>query len=96
MEPPSSVPPIYEADRDAELPTYSHTRPEQRPARTFTEHVYHLLNGKNRPWATFKLQSAARSPESIPVFLEGDMITGKFELDVDREYIVEIAIVVGR
>jgi hypothetical protein len=52
------------------------------------------MNSSNKPWATLKVQSAALSPGNVPVFFEGDVIAGTFELDVNKDHILEIAIIV--
>jgi hypothetical protein len=90
-----AAPPHYQPNEDNGPPMYSHTQTERLSARPCTDHVCHLINNKNTPWATMKLQSAARSSEDIPVFLESDVIVGTFELNVNGEHIVEIALVVG-
>jgi len=86
--------PRYETNGDANPPSYSHAQPEPI-MRERVEHVYYLTNSKDKPLATLKFRSAARSPEHIPVIFEGDVITGTFELDVNKDNIAEIAIVVG-
>lgn len=92
----SAAPPSYEIEGDTALPSYSHTRPEQTLIRESTEHVYNLSSGKEKPWAILKLQSIAKSPDSIPIFLEGDEMVGSFELNVSKEHIIEVTIVVSQ
>jgi hypothetical protein len=86
--------PNYETNGDAGLPSYSRARSSETVSRKRTEHVYHLMNSSNKPWATLKVQSAARSPGNVPVYFQGDVITGTFELDVNKDHILEIAIIV--
>jgi hypothetical protein len=87
--------PSYETtDEHTNPPTYSHVRP-QTITRERAEHVYHLMNSKGQPWATFGFHTTARSPQNTPVVFEGDTIAGTFELDVNKEHVMEIAVVVG-
>lgn len=89
------APPEYQANGDLGLPSYNFNA---RPAfvRSPTEHTYHLTGGKSKPWATLKVQSAAQSAESIPVFLEGNVMNGLFELSLDKpDHVVEVGIVVS-
>jgi hypothetical protein len=88
--------PDYEANGDLGPPSYTHTRPEPTTARERTEHVYHLTNGKNKPTANLKFQSAARCPEHVPIIFEGEAITGTFDLDVNKDHILDIVIVVTK
>lgn len=86
--------PIYEANREADPPSYSHPRPERTANRQRAEHVYHLTNSKSKPWATLKFKSAARCPEHVPILFEGDVITGTLELDANKDHVLEICIMV--
>jgi hypothetical protein len=86
--------PIYQASGETDPPSYSHARPERTASRQRAEHAYHLTNSKNKPWATLKFQSAARCPEHVPILFEGDVITGTLELDVQKDHVLEISIVV--
>jgi hypothetical protein len=89
-----SGPPIYETNRDADLPLYRHIRSESTTTRERAEHTYHLVDSQKKPWATLKFQSAARYPDHVPVLFEGNAVTGTFEMDVNKDNIVEIVIVV--
>ncbi|KAF5346155.1 hypothetical protein D9758_009962 [Tetrapyrgos nigripes] len=75
------------------LPAYTR-RASPSPRRTTrpkTEHIVELSNisgiggatsKKSKPWAVLKIYSSARSSKSLPVFLEGDKITGSLTLDL--------------
>jgi hypothetical protein len=86
--------PIYETNRDIDPPLYRHTRLESTSTRERAEHVYNLMNSKDQPWATLKFRSAARYPDHAPVLFEGDAITGTLEINVNKDHILEIVIVV--
>lgn len=58
--------------------------PAYSPVRPQTEHVYQLTNNSGS-WATLKVLSRARKANQMPIFLEGDMITGSFSLTLDSE-----------
>ena len=94
----NSPPPNYRAtgNVDGRLPSYRRnyrSHPSHRPLDT--EHSYHLSNGKSN-WATLKLQSAARTSQALPLYLEGDMIIGSVELNgLEKEHIVEVSLVVS-
>ncbi|KAJ7707458.1 hypothetical protein B0H17DRAFT_1032749 [Mycena rosella] len=73
-----TIPPSY----SPVLPVYSQ-RPSV-PRRVITEHQYHLTSGSKPPWATLKVLSRSPTPSHLPVFLEGDKITGSFTFDLER------------
>jgi hypothetical protein len=56
--------------------------------------VYNLMNNKDQPWATLKFHSAARHPDHVPVLFEGDAITGTLEINVNKDHITDVLIVV--
>ena len=94
MEPAS---PNYRANGNGNgrLPSYRRilcSHPRRPPG---IEHSYHLSNGKSN-WGTLKLQSAARTSQAPPLYLEGDVITGSVELNgLEKEQITEISLVVS-
>ena len=67
------------------LPAY--TRRENPPPRLLTKHITQLLlnpNDKNsRPWITLTLFSNARETKALPVYVEGEKITGSVDMDVE-------------
>jgi hypothetical protein len=73
----SELPPSY-SRRDA---TYGQS---SSPRREPTEHVFELLEGKSKPWATLKVYSSAKSSKSLPTFFEKESITGLLELTVEK------------
>ncbi|KDQ56976.1 hypothetical protein JAAARDRAFT_35575 [Jaapia argillacea MUCL 33604] len=86
METPEPVPPTSQADQD--LPPYAHhASPPSTSAnrRELTDHVYHLYNSKNKPWASLKVRSTARSNKFLPVYYEGEPINGEVELNFEKE-----------
>jgi hypothetical protein len=90
-----ALPPAYFPDAEPtpwnELPEYTrHRRRHSRAPRSVqevkrTEHVFELLAGKTRPWATLKLRSNAKGPQQIPTFFQDAPIMGTLELDVEKE-----------
>jgi hypothetical protein len=95
---PSLVPrdtglPPYQTNEDVGRATQSHIRPYTVVGKQ-VKHVYHLVNKKGKPWATLKFPSVSRSPENVPIIVEGSDITGTFELDVDSDHILDITIIV--
>ncbi|KAJ7077161.1 hypothetical protein B0H15DRAFT_862621 [Mycena belliarum] len=73
-----TTPPSYHGG----LPGYSQ-RSSLVPRRIMTEHQYHLTSaGSKPPWATLKVISRASTPSDVPIFLEGDKITGSFTVDL--------------
>lgn len=84
----------------AELPSYSDARNEPAaPAATTaaapaysssssggskTEHVFSLNNSKGKPWLSLVVKSRAPSVKALPVFLDGDAITGEVRVALDK------------
>ena len=69
----------------SELPSYTrHTSTEGDHSRQATEHLFHVLNGKGKPWITLKLYSSAKSSKSLPTFFEKEKINGLLELDAEK------------
>ncbi|KAK1219394.1 hypothetical protein PQX77_017919 [Marasmius sp. AFHP31] len=68
------------------LPAY--TRRENPPPRPLTKHITQLLvnpNDKNsRPWITLTLFSGARETKALPVYIEGEKITGSVDMNVEE------------
>lgn len=93
-----SAPPEYRANGNGNgrLPSYRRSHYSDTSRRLLdTEHSYHLSNGKSN-WATLKLQSAARTSQALPLYFEGDAITGSVELNgLEKEQITEISLVVS-
>lgn len=85
----------------AELPPYSRrtntlARPVAAPRQPPTEHLYQLLDGKGKPWASLKVLSSAKSSKSLPTFFEKENINGTLELNVGKgESIQAITAIVG-
>ena len=48
------------------------------------EHVYTLPNSKGHNWLTLKVKSHAKSPNLLPQFMEGHLITGFIEMDLPK------------
>jgi hypothetical protein len=72
-----------ESDSESNVSNYTSSSSDASslyPRGARTEHIMELANGKNRPWAMFRVFSSARSPEQIPLFYEGESITGSVEL----------------
>ena len=49
------------------------------------EHLYHLMNSRDRPWLTLKVVSKAPAPTYIPSFHEGDAIGGSVTINLRKE-----------
>lgn len=71
-----------------------YTRGTTSSSHARAEHVYSLINGKGKPWVSLRFQSAAHASTNVPVFWEGDTITGTLNLEVYKAHIVQIDIVV--
>lgn len=82
-----------------ELPSYSDARNEPAaPAVTTaapaysssssggskTEHVFSLNNSKGKPWLSLFVTSRAPTVKALPVFLDGDAITGEVRVALDK------------
>lgn len=76
------------APSQAELPPYVRRTSSQESQhftqRPHVEHAYHLTNSKNKPWATLKVRSGAKSPNLIPTFFQYDDVVGSLELNLDK------------
>jgi hypothetical protein len=70
----------------AELPPYVRRTSSQHltQQRPHVEHAYHLGNSKNKPWATLKVRSSAKSPKLIPTFFQYEDIVGSLELNLEK------------
>ncbi|THU84184.1 hypothetical protein K435DRAFT_733492 [Dendrothele bispora CBS 962.96] len=72
-----------------ELPAYSRRIPSAAASSIFSvdpqrfEHSFHLER-KGRKWLTLYVRSRSRNASTPPVFLEGDEISGRVELDLER------------
>lgn len=53
-------------------------------AASRTEHTYSLNNSKGKPWLTLIIKSRAPSVKALPVFLEGDVISGTVNVSLDK------------
>ncbi len=88
IDPPSyrsNSPHIPSAGPDFDLPAYSQHRPGDDVSTLSTHHRYELYTNKRKAWATLVLQSRAISADRIPLFWQGDNITGSLTLDIDKE-----------
>lgn len=71
---------------DSELPPYTRrTFDAPTSHRDRTEHLYDLMNSKNKPWATLKLLSSAKSSNLLPTFFQGEDVTGSVVLNLQKE-----------
>lgn len=83
----------------AELPSYSdaHNEPAAPAVTTAapaysssssggskTEHVFALNNSKGKPWLSLVVTSRAPTVKALPVFLDGDAITGEVRVALDK------------
>ena len=70
---------------DAQLPSYTRrTVPQVDLPRPATEHLFHVFNGKGKPWITLKVYSSAKSSRSLPTFFEKEAINGLLEVDAEK------------
>ena len=70
---------------DSELPSYTRrTVPQVDIPRPATEHLFHVLNGRGKPWITLKVYSSAKSSRSLPTFFEKETINGILEVDAEK------------
>jgi len=65
------------------LPQYA---PRSAPQYSRSEHELGLMNnaGSYEKWTALKLFSRAASPKSLPVYIEGDTITGTLEVEASK------------
>ncbi|KZP29743.1 hypothetical protein FIBSPDRAFT_1038755 [Athelia psychrophila] len=73
------------------LPVYSHDS-DGPPSYGNIQSSFHLKHRNNKPWATLKVQSMARSSEGVPVFAQGGVISGSLVLELSRDAMREISI----
>ena len=65
--------------------------------RELVDHSYNLPTRKGVPWATLKIQSRATAISSLPLFIEGQPITGSIELNLLEETCMKsVSIAVSR
>lgn len=79
--------PAPSSGTDQNLPPYTRRNTLLQPVtlhRAPTEHVYPLVDGRSRPWATLKVYSSAKSAKSLPTFFEKEKINGSLELNVEK------------
>lgn len=76
-------------DPDA-LPSYAHVREQRQQQSTPVqvasgsgEHQRSLETTKGKKWLTLFVKSRANN-NSLPVFLEGEIVSGRVELDLDK------------
>ncbi|KAH9481699.1 hypothetical protein JR316_0006226 [Psilocybe cubensis] len=78
-----------------ELPSYTTAQNEQKkqdegagPSNSGLglgkEHHKYLETAKGKKWLSMFVKSRATNPTSLPVFFEGDIISGRVELDIDK------------
>lgn len=78
-----------------ELPTYTPGAGQRARPRERSEHVYHLLNGADKPWLTLRVLSWAPSEKHLPVFIEGETINGLVEMNLEKtENVKQVAVYV--
>ncbi|KAJ6576649.1 hypothetical protein DFH09DRAFT_1149928 [Mycena vulgaris] len=70
----------------SDLPAYTrrNTLAQPVPRREPVEHIYPLVDGKGRPWASLTLRSSAKSGKSVPTFYEKENINGSFQLSAEK------------
>ncbi|KAF4614118.1 hypothetical protein D9613_007827 [Agrocybe pediades] len=88
--------------QEADLPTYANVQAQtqrSREASTLaTEHHTFLEGGKGRKWLNLFVKSRSPESASLPVFVEGDVISGRVEVDLDKaesSKAVTVAILAG-
>lgn len=67
------------AATDGELPGYSRAEPSST-SREWPEHVYSL----DKTQLSLKVKSRAPSATNLPLFFDGDTITGSVEMNVEK------------
>ena len=50
-----------------------------------TVHEFHIRNNKAKPWLTLRLRSRATEARYLPVYCDGDAITGELVLDLEGD-----------
>lgn len=82
----SAAPPL----NSEALPGYESRPPQLTRRRTVVERVFTLDTNKGKPWAFLKVNSrnssssSSSSTHNTPNFLEGDLITGTVELELEK------------
>jgi hypothetical protein len=82
----------------ADLPAYTRRNTLAQPItrREPVEHIYPLVDGKGRPWASLSLMSSAKSAKSLPTFFEKERINGSFQLTAEKgDSIQSVTVTVG-
>jgi hypothetical protein len=79
LQPHYDVPPAYQGR------TRRSRTPREISDSAKTEHLFELMNGKAKPWASLKLQSNAKGPQQIPTFFDRQAITGTVNLIVSKD-----------
>ena len=73
---------------DAELPPYANEQGQRQrstEASSLTrEHHSFLEGGKGRKWLNLFVTSRSPDATSLPVFVEGDAISGRVEVDLEK------------
>ncbi|KAF8905073.1 hypothetical protein CPB84DRAFT_1845155 [Gymnopilus junonius] len=73
-----------------ELPTYAHVQTQKQQsgegsgAGLAREHHRFLEGAKGKKWLSMFVKSRASNAASLPVFFEGDTISGRVEVDLDK------------
>lgn len=70
----------------SELPLYTRRDTLLQPyaVREPTEHVFHLVDGKSKPWASLKVFSSAKSSHLLPTFFERENVAGSVEFNLEK------------
>lgn len=50
-----------------------------------TDHEFFIRNNKSKPWLTLKLRSRATEAKFLPVYCDGDSVTGELILDLESD-----------
>ncbi|VDB85711.1 unnamed protein product [Peniophora sp. CBMAI 1063] len=50
-----------------------------------TEHEFYIRNNKAKPWLTLRLRSRATETKFLPVYCDGDSVTGEVVLDLESD-----------
>ncbi|KAF8150703.1 hypothetical protein B0H34DRAFT_665697 [Crassisporium funariophilum] len=75
--------PTKAAPNDPEPPSYAKVDAQQSSSGG-TEHRRSLESGKGRKWLSLVVKSRSSNHASLPVFFEGDKISGRVEVDLDK------------
>ncbi|KAI0077074.1 hypothetical protein K474DRAFT_1753683 [Panus rudis PR-1116 ss-1] len=74
------------ATQDSELPTYE-TLPRRQSSQAdeeLSEHTFQLEDNKGRPWIWLTVKSRSKGDKQIPLFFEGDMVSGGVKVDFSK------------